>query len=108
MAEYTYEEIKDMTVAQLREIAAEIDHPDVQGYTQFHKDQLIHALCSALGLQEVVHHEVVGVDKAAIKRKIKALKKERDAALEAHDSAELKRIRRRIHRLKRRIHRATV
>lgn len=108
MAEYTYEDIKDKTVAELREIAAEIDHPAVQGFTQLRKDDLIHAICTALDLQEVVHHDVVGVDKATIKRRIRALKEKRDAALQAHDSAELKRVRRQIHRLKRRIHRATV
>lgn len=108
MAEYTYEDIKGMTVAQLREVAADIDDEAVRGYTQLHKDELIHAICTALNLQEVVHHEVVGVDKASIKRRIRALKKERDAALQAHDSTELKKVRRQIHRLKRRIHKATV
>jgi hypothetical protein len=38
---YTYEELKHKTIAQLREIAAGIDHPAVQGFTQLHKEQLL-------------------------------------------------------------------
>jgi hypothetical protein len=54
------------------------------------------------------HHEVKGVNKAGIKSKIGALKKQRDEAIEAHDQAPLKSVRRQIHRLKREIHKATV
>jgi predicted nucleotide-binding protein len=107
MTDYTYEELKDNTVAQLREIASGIEHDAVKGYTQLRKDEIIHGICTALGIEETVHHEVVGLNKAAIKKKIRALKQERDAALEAHDSAQLKFVRRRIHRLKRSIHKAT-
>lgn len=108
MADYTYEEIKNKTVAQLREIASGIEHEAVVGYSTFHKEELVHAVCTALGLEEMVHHHVVGIDKSSIKVQIKALKAEREAALEAHDSKQLKIIRRKIHRLKRAIHRATV
>ena len=48
------------------------------------------------------------MDKAAIKASIRALKVERDEALSAGDSVQLKRIRRKIHRLKRKLHKATV
>ena len=108
MADYTYEDLKGKTVAELREIAAGIDHPAVQGHTQMRKADVIHAIATALDIDEHVHHEVVGIDKKAIKSKIKKLKQEREAAIEAHDSAELKKIRRQIHHLKRRIHKATV
>ena len=47
---YTFEELKHKTVAQLREIAAGIDHPAVQGFTQLHKEQLLPGLCKALGI----------------------------------------------------------
>ncbi len=108
MPEHTYEELKDKTVAQLREIAAGIEHEAVQGYSTMHKEPLLHAICTALGVVEHEHHEVVGIDKTQVKRRIRALKAERDAALRAHDHDELKRIRRRIRLLKRRIRRATV
>lgn len=104
---YTYEQLKHMTVAELREIAKGDEKEVVQGYTQLNKEHLVTALAKALGIQHE-HHEVVGVDKAAIKLRIRELKQKREAAIAAHDHAELKVVRRTIHRLKRRIHKATV
>lgn len=104
---YTYEQLKHMTVAELREIAKGTEGEIVQGYTQLNKEHLVGALAKALGIQHE-HHEVVGVDKAAIKSRIRELKQKREAALAAHDHAELKMVRRTIHRLKRQIHKATV
>ena len=104
---YTYEQLKHMTVAELREIAKGTEGEIVQGYTQLNKEHLVGALAKALGIQHE-HHEVVGVDKASIKSRIRELKQKREAAIAAHDHAELKMVRRTIHRLKRRIHKATV
>jgi hypothetical protein len=105
---HSYEELKKKTVAQLREVAKEIEHDAVQGYSQMNKDHLLTAICKALGLDMHEHHHVVGVNKAQIKSRIKALKEKRDQALAAHDSKQLKSIRRSIHHLKRKLHRATV
>ena len=105
---YTHHELKSKTVAQLREIAKGIEHESLSGYSVMHKDNLVTALCNALGIEMHEHHEVVGVDKAAIKLRIKALKAKRDAAITAHDHKQLKVARRSIHRLKRQIHKATV
>jgi len=105
---YTYEELKDKTVADLREIASGIEHEAVQGYTQLNKDQLLPALCKALGVDMHAHHQVVGIDKTAIKTKIHALKKKRDDILAGGDRTELKAVLRQIHDLKRRIRRATI
>ncbi len=105
---YTHHELKHMTLAELRDIAKDIDHEAVQGYTQLNKEHLVVAICKALNIDIHEHHDVVGIDKAAIKGRIKEWKKKRDAALEAHDHAQLKRTRRSIHRLKRQIHKATV
>ena len=107
MAEVTYEQIKHKTVAELRDMAKGIDHEAVQGYTQMNKDHLLVALSKALGIQHE-HHSVVGVDKSSIKSRIRELKTQREAAIAAHDNAQLKVVRRTIHRLKRRIHKATV
>lgn len=104
---YTIEELKHKTLADLREIAKGSEHEALQGYTQLNKQHLITALAKALGIQHE-HHEVVGVDKSGIKARIRELKTQRAAALEAHDHAQLKVVRRTIHRLKRRIHKATV
>ena len=105
--EHTYEQLKHMTVAELRDIAKGSEHEALQGYTQLNKEHLISAIAKAFGIQHE-HHEVVGVDKASIKAQIRAMKKKRDDALAAHDRAQLKVARRTIHRLKRRIHKATV
>ncbi len=106
--EYTYEGLKKKTVAQLRAIAGPMDHEALKGHKTMHKEDLVLALCEALGVPTHVQHEVVGVDKAAIKARIQELKVKRDEALEAHDHANLKLVRRRIHRLKRKIRKATV
>lgn len=104
---YTYEQLKHMTLADLREIAKGTEHEAVQGYTQLNKEHLVGALAKALGIQHT-HHDVVGIDKASIKARIRQLKTQRAAALDAHDHAQLKAVRRNIHRLKRQIHKATV
>jgi len=55
---FTYEELKHKTVAELREIAKDIEHEAVQGYTQLNKEHLLVAISNALGLQHE-HHDVV-------------------------------------------------
>lgn len=105
---YTHHELKHKTLAELRDIAKDIEHEALQGYTQLNKEHLVVAMCKALNIDMHEHHEVVGVDKAAIKSRIKALKAKRDEAITAHDRVALKKARRGIHRLKRQIHKATV
>lgn len=105
---YTYEELRHKTVAELREIAAGTEHEALQGYTQLNKEHLLQALARAFNLDTHQHHEVKGVNKADVKSRIRALKKQRDEAIEAQDHARLKSVRRQIHRLKREIHKATV
>ncbi len=61
-----------------------------------------------LGIEAHEHHEVRGIDKTEIKRRIRELKVKRDQALDAHNREELKVVRRGIHALKRSIHKATV
>ena len=105
---YTHGELRHKTLAELREIAKDIEHEAVKGYTQLNKEHLVTALCKALNIEMHEHHDVVGIDKAAIKSRIKEMKKKRDEALSAHDHVQLKTVRRTIHRLKRQIHKATV
>jgi hypothetical protein len=105
---HSYEELKKKTIDELREIAKGVDHEAVKGYTQMNKEHLLPALCKALGVDAHAHHQVVGVDKAAVKARLKKLRAERDQALQAHDGKQLKAIRRQMHRLKRRIRAATV
>ena len=105
---HTYEELKHKTVLELREIAKGLDQEAVKGYTQMNKERLLRTVCTALHIDMHAHHQVVGIDKATLKARIRKLKADRDAALEAHDAAQLKALRRHMHSLKRQIHKATV
>ena len=105
---HTYHDLKEMTVAQLREVASELEHEAVQGYTQLNKDSLLLAICQALDIDPHEHHEAVGIDKAAVKVDIRKLKVDRQAALEAKNHQELKKIRREIRGLKRKIRKSLV
>ena len=107
MAELTYEQLRHKTLAELREMAKSSEHEALQGYTQMNKEHLVVALAKALGIQHE-HHSVVGIDKSSIKARIRELKTQREAAVAAHDHAQLKTVRRTIHRLKRQINKATV
>lgn len=106
--EHTYKELKHTTLAKLKEIAKEIDHEAVKGYTQMNKDHLLEAICTALGIEMHEHHEVVGIDKGKIKKQIRELKKKRDKALADKDHDTLKKVRKEIKTLKTDLRRATV
>ncbi|HEX6260139.1 MAG TPA: hypothetical protein VFZ51_05760 [Woeseiaceae bacterium] len=96
---HTYEELKGKTIAELRDIAKGVDSEEVRGFSQMNKEHLLPALCRALGIDLHEHHTVTGIDKAAVKAKMRELKKQRAAALEAQNHAQLKSLRRQIHRL---------
>ena len=100
---YTYQELKGKTVQELRDIAKDLPHEAVKGALQMNKDHLLPALCVALGIDTHEHHEVVGIDKPAIKAKMRELRTQREAAVGAHDSERLKVVRRQLHRLNRQI-----
>jgi imidazoleglycerol phosphate dehydratase HisB len=103
---YTFDQLKGLTVVELRKVASGVQHEAVQGYTQLNKEHLLVALSKALEIPMHAHHDVIGIDKQAIKAEMKALKQARAAAIETHDSAALKAARRKRHRLNRRIKRA--
>jgi hypothetical protein len=96
---HTYDELKGKTVAELREIAKDT----VQGASQMNKDHLLPALCKALGIETHAHHEVHGLDKETVKAQLRALKSERERALDVHDHLKLKAIRRQMHHLNHKI-----
>jgi hypothetical protein len=105
---YTYDQLKGMTVAELREIAAGIQHEAVQGYTQLNKEHLLVALAKALNIDTHTRHKlnIKETDKAGVKAEMKALHLKRDTALEAHDHAQLKAVRRQLHALRRSLRKA--
>jgi hypothetical protein len=106
MADYTYEQLKAMTVADLRKIADGIEHEAIQGHSTMHKEQLLPALCKALGIH--LHLVAVGEEKSRMKAAIRKLKVRRDEALASHDGARLAVVRRQIHVLKHKLRRMEV
>ena len=107
---YTYHELKEKTVADLREIAKGIEHEAVKGYTQMNKEHLLPAICKALGIDTHAHHAAAAAKSAAkadAKARLRALKAERDKALAAHDRKQLAAVRRQMRGLKRRVKKAS-
>src|SRR5256885_13718589 len=102
---YTYHELKAKTIQELRDIAKDVHHDAVQGYSQMNKEHLLPALCRALGIDTHEHGAVVGIDKPAIKAKMRDLRQKRDVAVAAKDHATLKAVRRQLHSLNREIRR---
>ena len=52
---YTYDELKGKTIAELRDIAKDVSHDAVQGFSQMNKDHLLPALCKALNIDTHGH-----------------------------------------------------
>jgi DNA polymerase/3'-5' exonuclease PolX len=100
---HTYHDLRLKTVAELRELAKDLKHDAVQGYSQMNKDRLLPALCRALNIDMLEHHVAVGLDKVAVKAKMRQLKQDRQKALDTHDHPSLKNIRRQLHALNRQI-----
>ena len=100
---YTYEQLSGMTVAQLREIAKDVEHEAVTGFSTMHKEKLLPALCHALGIEAHAHHQAAGLNKSAMKAEIRKLKAEKVAALQNKDRKHFKEILRKIHSMKRKL-----
>ena len=97
---HTYEELKKKTVAELREMAAGIDHEAVKGYTQLNKDHLLPALCKALGIEAHEHHAAAAnAEKTMIKQKMRELRAEAVKARDIGDHEKLHELRRAHHHL---------
>ena len=96
---HTYEDLKKKTVAELRDIAKDLTHDAVQGYSQMNKDHLLPALCTALGIDAHVHHTAHGEVKAAARARLKELRDLREKAIATHDHTALHAIRREYHHL---------
>ncbi len=96
---HTYEELKKKTIAELREIAKEIEHEAVQGYTQLNKEHLLPAVCKALGIDTHAHHAAALAEKAAVKAKMREINAEKAKAVEGGDHELLRQLRRQYHRL---------
>jgi hypothetical protein len=100
---HTYESLKKMTLAQLRDVAKDVQHDAVQGFTQMNKDHLLPALCQALGIDAHEHHAAHGDTKFVTRARLRNLREKRAEALRAGDHDALKLIRREYHHLNHRL-----
>jgi hypothetical protein len=98
-----WHELEKKKVDELREMAKE--RAGAEGTSGLRKEQLVEIVAAALGIEKP-HLVAEGIDKKAIKAKIRLLKSEVVSALEANDRPTVRRKRRQIHRLKRRIRQA--
>ena len=96
---HTYEELKKKTVAELRQLAGELDHEAVQGYTQLNKEHLLPALCKALGIEAHEHHAAIAAENGLIKVQMRDLKVAAEKSRDAGDYETLHRLRRQHHSL---------
>lgn len=95
-----YNELKRKTVTELREMAHQYE--DIKGAIGMKKEDLIDILCQKMGIEKV-HALPTGIGRHALKERIRALKKRRDASLAAHDHKALKRARTMLRRTKHRL-----
>ena len=100
---HTFESLKKMTLAQLRDVAKDVQHEAVQGFTQMNKDHLLPALCQALGIDTHEHHAAHGDIKLVTRARMRELRAKREEALSAHDHEALHAIRREYHHLNHRL-----
>jgi hypothetical protein len=96
---HTYEELRKKTVAELRDIAKDIHHDAVQGFSQMNKEHLLPALCKALGIDAHEHHVAALAEKSRIKATMRALKIDRAKALSAGEVDKAAALRRHYHHL---------
>ena len=105
---YTFESLKAMTLADLREIAKGLDQEEVKGWSQMNKEHLLPLVAKALHIDTHLHTHVEGIDKATLKAKLHQLKRDREQAVSDGDAKRLKAIRRERHNLNRQIRAHTV
>ena len=93
------QELKKKTIAELRDLAKDMQHEAVQGYTQMNKEHLLPALCKALGLDAHEHHAAAAAEKGAIKARMRELKDGCEKARSDGDHERLRDLRRQYHHL---------
>ncbi len=98
-----WHELQKKKVDELREMAKE--RTTVEGTTGLHKDDLVAIVAKAMGIDKP-HLVVEGIDKGAIKKRIRELRAQVTTAIAAKDGPLTRRKRRQIHSLKRKMHRA--
>jgi hypothetical protein len=100
-------DLQKMTVVKLREEG--LKHSSIAGVYAMDKGQLIEALAEVYGIDLAAAartaREQFAADKTTLKREIRALKEQRDAALTTHDAAQVQQTRLNIKKRKRQLRR---
>jgi hypothetical protein len=100
-------DLQRMTMVKLREEG--LKHSSITGVYAMDKAQLIKALAGVYGIDVEAAtraaREQFAADKTALKQAIRAMKGQRDAALEAHDAIQVKQLRLNIKKRKRMLRR---
>ncbi len=100
-------DLQRMTVVKLREEG--LKHASIAGVYAMNKDQLINALAEVYGIDleaaARTAREQFAADKTSLKREIRALKEQRDAALATHDAVQVQQTRLNIKKRKRMLRR---
>ena len=96
---YSYHDLKLKTVQELRDIAKDVQHDAVQGYSQMNKDHLLPALCKALGIEAHEHHAAIDAQKNLLKQQMRDIKAAAEQARQSGDHDTLHRLRRQYHSL---------
>jgi hypothetical protein len=98
-----WKDLEKMTVVKIREEA--LKQPEIQGVRGKTKAQLMDEMAALLHIEKPHVHltDKVFHTKEDMKMKIRQLKKDRDASVEAHDHRRLHELRRQIHKLKHQI-----
>lgn len=99
-----FHHLQKTRVVELREQAAKMG---IEGVSAMKKEKLVDVLATKLNIDRHAHG-ALGINKDAVKKRMREVKATRDAALAAHDAKALKLARRKAHRLKREIRRALV
>jgi predicted ATPase len=96
-------DLQKMTVVKLREEG--LKHSSIAGVYAMNKAQLIEALATVYGIDieaaTRAAREQFAADKSALKQEIRAFKGQRDTALSAHDTTQVKQLRLHIKKRKR-------
>jgi len=91
------EELEKLTATKLREIAAE--YPDIQGAHAMKKEELVIAILKARG--EPIKSQKKDAHIGDVKKEIRAMKSEREKALQSSDKKKVAQLRKKIKWLKR-------
>ncbi len=94
MTEYTFEDLSKQTVTQLRKIAVGVEHEALQDPAKMPKEELLAALCQALGIEagespeETVQDKEPAAQEVAAAEPTEESKKEEPAAAQEDAAAE--------------------